>query len=193
MDGSNHGGIKVNNASIPPELTPSQSETPMETTTARKRRHIIDDDDDDEEDELDQNEMPEDDSLEIDADESEPFATPADAMSVASVKDLPEGTASMNWNVSEFLPETCRDIFNSVIADWIFTMWQSRISARQSRSGVARTPIKARDKDDDEMEVSEAADEALDAIRDRLMRAIPQVEKVRVSTKPNIDLTLMPY
>jgi hypothetical protein len=179
MDGSNHGGIKEV-VSIAPEMSPAGS-----AVAVRNRRKIIADSDDDEEEEENPNAAL--DEMEEDAMSQESdgeFGSPArqmDAVSIASALDLPEGTASMNWNISEFLSSTGRELFTTVIGEWIFMAWKARMAEREMRSGVARTPIKTRPRDDeDEDELEGAASDALNLIRQKLMTSVPQLEKVRV-------------
>jgi hypothetical protein len=37
-----------------------------------------------------------------------------DGVSIASQAGLPEGMVVMNWNVAEFLPDLCREVFSKV-------------------------------------------------------------------------------
>lgn len=104
-----------------------------------------------------------------------------DARSVVSAAGA-EGTVLMNWNIAEFLPPTSREVFTQIVADWIIESWQVRMSARDLRSGDARTPIKARRgggvDDDDEAELDADTAAVLAEIGEKLMRAVPQVAKI---------------
>ena len=80
------------------------------------RLHIDDDDDDEDEDDTTLSQM-------------QPGQT------------VPQVSVETHWNVAQFLPRECEEIFERIIAHWITSCYKAKQEARASRGGVGFTPL----------------------------------------------------